>query len=85
MIVARKKITTRGWAFFKNIEKHFCIKVRPDKLLILKYRMSTSARVRQTEGTQRGTINGICSTKISVVLNHLLLKVNLRFKSQHAV
>ncbi len=39
---------------------------------------------RQTEGTQRETINRICSAKISIVLKYLL-KVELRFKSQHAV
>ncbi len=44
-----------------------------------------SVHARQTDGTQRKTINRICSAKISIVLNYLLLKVNLRFKSQHAV
>ncbi len=58
-------------------------------VLSLKYRMSAGAvgacaRLRQTN-TERETINRLFSAKISIVLKYLLLKVNLRFKSQHAV
>ncbi len=35
--------------------------------------------------TERETINRLFSAKISIVLKYLLLKVNLRFKSQNAV
>ncbi len=41
--------------------------------------------VRQTDGTQRETINRFFSIKISIVLKYLLLKVKLRLKSQHVV
>ncbi len=34
---------------------------------------------------ERETFNRLFSAKISIVLKYLLLKVNLRFKSQHAV
>ncbi len=35
--------------------------------------------------TERETNNRLFSAKISIVLKYLLLKVNLRFKSQHVV
>ncbi len=57
-------------------------------VLSLKYRMSTARRARarasDRRNTERETINRICNENISIVLNYLL-KVNLRFKSQHAV
>ncbi len=62
---------------------HFCIKVRPDSLLSLKYRMSADAADRRN--TERETINRLFSAKISIMLKYLLLKVKLRVKSQHAV
>ncbi len=41
---------------------------------------------RQTDGTQRGRqLKGYSAQKISIVLKYLLLKVKLRFKSQHGV
>ncbi len=66
---------------------HFCIKVCPDRLCV-RFKIPNEYRrvhLRQTDGTQSETINRICSAQISIVLNYLLLKVNLRFKSQHAV
>ncbi len=45
----------------------------------------TRARALERRNTERETINRICSANISIVLKYLLLKVNLRFKSQHAV
>ncbi len=53
-------------------------------VLSLKYRMSTGA-AGACMHVERENINRICSAKISIVLNYLLLKVNLRFKSQHAM
>ncbi len=43
------------------------------------------ARASDRRNTERETINKLFSAKISIVLKYLLLKVNLRFKSQHAV
>ncbi len=59
-------------------------------VLSLKYRMSAGSagactRADRRNTVERETINRLFSANISIVLKYLLLKVNLRFKSQHAV
>ncbi len=49
-------------------------------------RVRARARASDRRNTvERETFNRLFSAKISIVLKYLLLKVNLRFKSQHAV